>query len=57
MHMAITKVLPEDSTFRDGEFRVHSGLIEARLRACSIQDKINWKNALARARKSGKEKN
>jgi hypothetical protein len=56
MHMTITRVLPEDNTYLDGEFRVNSGLIDVRLRACSIQDKINWKNALALAKKSGKEK-
>ena len=47
MHMTITKVLPEDQTYLDGEIRVNSGLFDVRLKASSIKEKVAWKEALS----------
>ena len=46
LHMEISKILPEKDECQEGEIRMHSGLIEVRLKAASIKEKINWKNAL-----------
>jgi phosphorylcholine metabolism protein LicD len=51
VHMQISKVHTEDQTFLDGEIRINSGLIDVRLKAPTIKEKINWKNAFSRAQK------
>jgi hypothetical protein len=51
MHMQISKIIPEDQTSLDGEIRMNSGLIDVRLKASTIKEKINWKNALIAAQK------
>jgi len=49
MHMAVSKILPEVDSQGENEIRLHSGLIEVHLKAQSIKEKINWKNALTLA--------
>jgi hypothetical protein len=56
LHMQVSKILPEDQTFVDGEIRIHSGLMVIRLRAATIKEKINWKNALLAAQKKANER-
>lgn len=51
IHMHISKIINEDQSFLDGEIRIHSGLIDVRLKAPTIKEKINWKNALGQAQK------
>jgi hypothetical protein len=52
IHMAVSKVLPEEKNDQQGEFKINSGLIEVRLKASTIKEKINWKNMLALAQKN-----
>lgn len=49
IHMKISTILVDDGTFEDGELRLNSGLIDVRLKAASIKEKVNWKNALTKA--------
>jgi hypothetical protein len=51
LHMSVSKLLNEDSTFIDCELRINSGLIDLRLKAASIQEKVNWKNAFIKSQK------
>ena len=48
MHMEISKIV-NGGAQEDCELRLHSGLVEVRLRAGSIQAKVEWKNALLKA--------
>ena len=57
LHMQISKIIPEDPTHEECEIRLHSGLIEVRLRAPTIKEKINWKNSLNMAQKQRKANN
>lgn len=49
--MAVSKLLPEMRTDGDCDIRLYSGLVELRLRANSIKDKIDWCNAISRSMK------
>lgn len=51
MHMQISKIIPEEPKQEENEIRLHSGLIEVRLRAANIKEKINWKNAFTQSQK------
>ena len=53
LHMEISQVLPEKDDQQEGEIRLHSGLFEVRIKASSIKEKINWKNAFHMAQKGG----
>jgi len=57
MHMAISKLLSERPEDNDCDLRIHSGLIEVRLRAMTIKDKIDWKNALSKSMKQPQDIN
>ena len=45
LHMEISKVLPEKDDQLEGEIRLNNGLQDVRLKASTIKEKINWKNA------------
>ena len=51
LHMAISKLLPEMRTDSDCDIRIYSGLVELRLRAYSIKDKVDWCNAINRSQR------
>ena len=51
LHMAISTILPEQPNDTDCDIRLHSGLVELRLRAPTIKDKIDWINAFNRSKK------
>ena len=48
LHMQISKVI-NDGVQEECEIRLHSGLVEVRLRASSIKEKVDWKNVLLSA--------
>lgn len=52
MHMKITKVTQDQPGQDELEIRMHSGLVDVRVRAASIKEKINWKNAMQASQKS-----
>ena len=47
LHMQISKILPSGQD--EVEIKLHSGLVEVRLKAESIKQVIEWKNALTNA--------
>jgi hypothetical protein len=52
LHMQVSKILPSEKGQAENEIRLHSGLVELHLRAPTIKEKINWKNALTFAQKN-----
>jgi hypothetical protein len=47
LHMQISKILRDEGS--DLEIRLNSGLVDISLRAKNISEKVEWKNALAKA--------
>lgn len=44
--MEITNILPNEDQDSECEIRIHSGLYESKLRAESLKEKNEWKNAI-----------
>ena len=55
IHMAISMVLPEQPGDSDCDIRIDTGLVELRIRAMNIKDKIDWLNALNRSKKEAQK--
>ena len=49
VHMQISMLAPSKPSDDDCDIRIHSGLVELRLRLPSIGDKCKWHNALSDA--------